>query len=75
VSAPVDVLETIRAACDRDALPYEVHVAVHELKEAARALGELVHTWRETGVPPNLRELAQANERNASSIARIGGAK
>jgi hypothetical protein len=33
---PVDVLEVIRSACDRDALPYEVHVAVAELIEAAK---------------------------------------
>lgn len=34
MGAPVDVLAVIRAACDADALPYEVHAAVAELIEA-----------------------------------------
>jgi hypothetical protein len=49
----------------------EARAAVAELIEAARAHGELIHSWRETGVPPSLRELAHADDRLATALARV----
>jgi hypothetical protein len=38
----VDVLAKIRAACDSDALPYDVYAAVAELIEAGNAWCDLM---------------------------------
>lgn len=46
---------------------------VERLAEKAQKVGELIHNWRESGMSPNLRELANANEELAAAIAAFRG--
>lgn len=81
VQMPTKVLAVLRMFAARANGVKERHnaeqaiAAVTELLEAAADSGDLIHSWRETGIQPSLRELVTANERLALAIAGAGGPK
>jgi hypothetical protein len=78
MSAAVDVLAVIREACDRDAVPYDVYVALDSLVAAnARTVRAFESLGKAKGVIPNLeahRECELALIAQKAALARVGGA-